>query len=563
MKTSNDFVIRKGVLKEYKGPGGIVVIPEGVTSIGECMLWGDNTIDSLILPDSLKRIEAFVFPDLELESIIIPRNVETIDEIIVQKSIEVNPDNPFFSSKDGVLFDKNITRLISCPVKKKGEYVIPDSVQEIGDSAFCMCADLRRIVIPESVTTVGWAAFLGCTGLSEITFPASVSNLGRNVLDQCTDLRRITIQGNLAEAMPASENRLNIQSVTVPHWTSAVTQFLSSCIIEEIKTDDFSAVPTKYRPMAALGFIAKAVGMADTEEASKYESYLIKYAVKLCSFAFDHPELLLYLLEHQLISAKDIDVYLVEAEKRENTENKAMLLEYQNKLGTKTVTRFREKKEKAKEEYEDVMVERMNGHDPSKGIEGMTFVIAGKLNPSTWHYGVWRSTKEVQEYLASYGAKLGSSVTKQTDYLVTNNTDRKTGKEIKAAELGVPIITEFEFNELIGKRFSSWKSFSELFSNRFSGTPQIKVPAWLKKLHPSAFFDNKTVENVTISDGIVSIGSWAFEKCEKLKTVTIPESVTNIERGAFSGCLNLTIHAPAGSYAEQYAKENNIPFVAE
>ena len=32
---------------------------------------------------------------------------------------------------------------------------------------------------------------------------------------------------------------------------------------------------------------------------------------------------------------------------------------------------------------------------------------------------------------------------------------------------------------------------------------------------------------------------------------------------AFSGCKALTIHAPAGSYAEQFAKEYSIPFVAE
>ena len=46
--------------------------------------------------------------------------------------------------------------------------------------------------------------------------------------------------------------------------------------------------------------------------------------------------------------------------------------------------------------------------------------------------------------------------------------------------------------------------------------------------------------------------------------VVIPESVTRIGSWAFiSGCTDLTIHAPAGSCAEQYAKENNIPFVAE
>ena len=44
--------------------------------------------------------------------------------------------------------------------------------------------------------------------------------------------------------------------------------------------------------------------------------------------------------------------------------------------------------------------------------------------------------------------------------------------------------------------------------------------------------------------------------------VTIPESVTEIEDFAFYGCKKLTIHAPAGSAAEQYAKENGIRFEA-
>jgi hypothetical protein len=48
-----------------------------------------------------------------------------------------------------------------------------------------------------------------------------------------------------------------------------------------------------------------------------------------------------------------------------------------------------------------------------------------------------------------------------------------------------------------------------------------------------------------------------------LKNIFIPSSVTAIGAEAFLGCFNVTIHAPVGSYAEQYAKENNIPFVAE
>ena len=72
------------------------------------------------------------------------------------------------------------------------------------------------------------------------------------------------------------------------------------------------------------------------------------------------------------------------------------------------------KKEKVKEDYTDALVERIAVRDPSKGIAGMTFVITGKLN--AWPK-MWENRNEVKEYLENYGAFLGSSVTKKTDYL--------------------------------------------------------------------------------------------------------------------------------------------------
>jgi hypothetical protein len=89
-----------------------------------------------------------------------------------------------------------------------------------------------------------------------------------------------------------------------------------------------------------------------------------------------------------------------------------------------------------------------------------------------------------------------------------------------------------------------------------------------------------------LSDGIIQIGSQAFICCTGLTEFVIPSSITQLENGTFAGCTDLTviqisenltkisntaflgcpkvtIHAPAGSYAETYAKEHNIPFVAE
>ena len=67
---------------------------------------------------------------------------------------------------------------------------------------------------------------------------------------------------------------------------------------------------------------------------------------------------------------------------------------------------------------------------------------------------------------------------------------------------------------------------------------------------------------MTIPEGVKEIGDSAFRGCANLTSVTIPEGVTEIGRHAFYGCKKLTIHAPAGSAAEQYAKKYKIPFKA-
>ena len=95
------------------------------------------------------------------------------------------------------------------------------------------------------------------------------------------------------------------------------------------------------------------------------------------------------------------------------------------------------------------------------------------------------------------------------------------------------------------------------------GLTSITIPAGVTEIGCAAFWYCTGLTSVTIPDGVTEIGGGTFADCTGLTSVTIPAGVTEISVSAFEKCKKLTIHAPAGSYAEQYAKKCNIPFVAE
>jgi len=76
-------------------------------------------------------------------------------------TINIDAQNPLWSSVDGVWFDKDQTTLIRFPEAKSG-YTIPDSVTNIGSYAFGLCNNLTNIIIPNSVSCTGSNIFQGC-----------------------------------------------------------------------------------------------------------------------------------------------------------------------------------------------------------------------------------------------------------------------------------------------------------------------------------------------------------------------------------------------------------------
>jgi hypothetical protein len=90
------------------------------------------------------------------------------------------------------------------------------------------------------------------------------------------------------------------------------------------------------------------------------------------------------------------------------------------------------------------------------------------------------------------------------------------------------------------------------------------APETINQIADGAFRNCSKLVKVVLSPSIKKIGKDTFSDCIGLKEVHIPKSVEKmIGKTIFKNCNQLTIYAPIGSCAETYAKENNIPFVAE
>lgn len=137
--------------------------------------------------------------------------------------IAVSEENPYYKSEDGLLLDKEGTRLVCCPMKKAvGEITLPEhitsigekafqgcswltgitlpeGVREIGANAFKSCRRLEHVIFPQNLTRIGASAFNGCTKLTDITIPGGVSQIDRSAFEGCSGLTCITISGNIAK----------------------------------------------------------------------------------------------------------------------------------------------------------------------------------------------------------------------------------------------------------------------------------------------------------------------------------------------------------------------------
>jgi len=189
-----------------------------------------TNLTGISIPDSVRSIGSYAFSNCtKLTSINIPASVYSIGigpayGCTLLTGITVDESNPYFTSQDGILYNKAKTNLIQVPGAISGTVAIPDSVRSIGSYAFSNCTSLDSITIPANVTSIGGSAFES-TGLTGVTFAAEsqLASIGSDAFRDCTGLTGITIPANVTSiGSGAFWDCTGLTGVTIPASVTSI-----------------------------------------------------------------------------------------------------------------------------------------------------------------------------------------------------------------------------------------------------------------------------------------------------------------------------------------------------
>ncbi|MGM9562632.1 MAG: leucine-rich repeat protein, partial [Faecousia sp.] len=172
-----------------------VIVEEGVTTLGVYAFQYCTALTSISLPTSLQQINTLCFQECTaLSEITLPEGLTTIGYgafnlcgltaihlpatltsielrafygCTALNKITIAEENPAFLVQDGVLYNKDITKLILCPGDRVEPLVIPDTVTYIESDGFSNCTKLTELTLPDGLPLVG-NPFSFCNGLLNI-----------------------------------------------------------------------------------------------------------------------------------------------------------------------------------------------------------------------------------------------------------------------------------------------------------------------------------------------------------------------------------------------------------
>lgn len=599
---------------------GILKIPDGVTSIGDGVFCCCNSLTSIEIPNSVITVGNNAFDGCyNLTSVTMGNNIISIGKSAFACSNLVSVDipdsvtsigNSAFSSCDNL---RNITigngvtnigysaffntayyndednwendilyigdYLIEASSSIAGDITIRENTKTISDRAFFNRTNLTSVTIPYGVTAIGWRAFSGCTCLTYVEIPESVISIGMGAFDGCDSLAPIEI--NVGDIRIAEFlRRLNANEITDFDEIRYVANELGSIIpiyyadsdyerniIYAISGKNFTSFDEYQKALAEAVFISSINGAVDTWIARQnLEQYGTVVGLDLSKYSQ-----LRY--EKQNMAAEELRL-------RKTTNLAEMQSAFDaicDNLSIPTQTSSGSSGGGGNYNIDWVLYD--NGLLKISGSGDMQDYYEDWYgnNRAPW-YDLRDSieTIVIEDGITSIGMYAFSgcynlksvtfpdSMTSIGNYAF-QNCNNLTSIEIpdgvtniglqafqscwNLASIAIPDSNiNIGLNAFSGTAYygneDNWEDGifyvgNHLISVRPDISGDVVIREGTKTIPDNAFQNCQNITSVTIPNSVVIIGGWVFSDCTNLTSIEIPDSVESIGDCAFMGCSNL------------------------
>ncbi|MBO5356988.1 MAG: leucine-rich repeat domain-containing protein [Clostridia bacterium] len=317
----SDFIIKDGVLIEYRGADLDVAVPKGVTEIGEYAFSNDKwkpkaednfqvaPIKSVVLPEGLIKIDYSAFRECtSLEKITFPNSLEIISsgafwgcaslkDISFPQGLKWIDNNAFLGCKSlgTVILPDSITyvgesvfpfmltkviypklyiekgeKLVKCQLENE-VIAVPHGVKVIKEDAFNSNKAVKKIILPDTVNSIENSAFENCSSLEEIVFSNSIATIDAYAFSKCTSLKSLYFPNSVKELKADLVGLASLESIHYP--SSATEARLAEC--QKLKKIDFSE-KTKSVVISKCDSLEKLVLPESTETLTLHDCNSIK-----------------------------------------------------------------------------------------------------------------------------------------------------------------------------------------------------------------------------------------------------------------------------------------------
>ncbi|MBR3963416.1 MAG: leucine-rich repeat protein [Oscillospiraceae bacterium] len=366
-----------------------------------------------------------------------------------------------------------------------------------------------EVVIPEGITTIGEKAFIKNGTIEKVIIPNGVETIESNAFTDCPLLNDIILPETIKEIRTYAFGRLDQKKELELYIHSRLS---------------IGVFKNKCDQLTAISVLSKRFSEFD-KDSDVYKNNLIfigkhlkleeKYFGSSYGYLMENGDLRNAVFEAKAISVKDADWLLGVAQEKGRSDVVSELLEYKNKFlsDKKTRKKYEKSEERKAEKALSLNIPVSEWRERFK----FTYENGGAVITGT----------KIREEIIEIPQKIGSKNVVALDW--------------KALAFNVSPGEDLWFPK------------------------KIIIPAGISEIRKGAFYVLEEAE-IFIPDTVSELPEGCFVAVKKL-VLHIPASVIKISDEFIWDCDKKeaigTIYAPAGSFAETYAKENNIPFVAE